>query len=152
MMDATNRAIAELEKLLWQMRTMSSPPMAWTRIESLVTGDAEVRRFYIRYSTLCGGLRWLNAGTRKQQGSESVNSGFECELTIDDYQSAGVAVEMPPQFNELSLKHSSFGIVGASPASARTPSPPPPRSSPPPSTIPSAISPMACRWRTCWRQ
>ena len=71
MMDATNTAIAELEELLWQMRDNAISAAGLTRIESLVTSDAEVRRFYIRYSTLCGGLQWLNADTRKQQGIES---------------------------------------------------------------------------------
>ncbi|MCG2684599.1 MAG: hypothetical protein L6306_13430, partial [Planctomycetales bacterium] len=66
-MDAPNPKIAELEQLLWRMRDGAIDDDGLARIETLVTGDAEVRRFYIRYSTLCGGLRWLNAGEAGQR-------------------------------------------------------------------------------------
>ncbi len=65
-MDAQEAKIAELEQLLWQMRDGAIDAAGRARIEALVTGDAAVRRFYIRYSTLCGGLRWLNA---QEEGS-----------------------------------------------------------------------------------
>jgi hypothetical protein len=61
-MDADNAKIAEVESLLWQMRDGTLDPDRKARLESLVIRDPEVRRFYIRYSMLCGGLRWLNAG------------------------------------------------------------------------------------------
>ncbi|MBN1396135.1 MAG: hypothetical protein JW959_14025, partial [Pirellulales bacterium] len=63
-MDASNPNIAELERLLWRMRDGAIGGDGLARIETLVTGDAEVRRHYIRYGMLCGGLRWLNAGNQ----------------------------------------------------------------------------------------
>ena len=65
-MDSPEAKIAELEQLLWRMRDGVIDAAGRARIEALVTGDAAVRRFYIRYSTLCGGLRWLNA---QEEGS-----------------------------------------------------------------------------------
>ncbi len=91
-MDAPNPKIAELDQLLWQMRDGAIDDDGLTRIETLVTGDAEVRRFYIRYSTLCGGLRWLNAG-EVGQGMVGKERGMAGSPAID--VSVGAAVEPP---------------------------------------------------------
>jgi hypothetical protein len=75
MMNPTAPNIAELEQLLWQMRDGAIDAAGRARIEELVTGDAGVRRFYIRYSTLCGGLRWLNSQAAEQREDLSPEPG-----------------------------------------------------------------------------
>jgi hypothetical protein len=72
-MDA-NAKIAELEQLLLQFDEGVIDAAGRARIEALVIGDAKVRRFYIRYSTLCGGLRWMNSNEGREL--QSNNLGF----------------------------------------------------------------------------
>ncbi len=95
-MDAPNPKIAELEQLLWRMRDGAIDDDGLARIETLVTGDAEVRRFYIRFSTLCGGLRWLNAGEgRGMAGSPAIDVSVGAAVE----HPVGTAVELPHQLD-----------------------------------------------------
>ena len=99
-MDVQNPQIAELEQLLWRMRDGAIDDAGLARIEALVTGDAEVRRYYIRYSTLCGGLRWLNAGDG-ERGSAGFGVG-ESKIAADRFAPAAEAAAAPPSVVSLS--------------------------------------------------
>ncbi len=104
-MDAPNPKIAELEQLLWRMRDGAIDDDGLARIETLVTGDAEVRRFYIRFSTLCGGLRWLNAGEgRGMAGSPAIDVSVGAAVELPSGQWPRIPNPEPP-FPVLSTTH-----------------------------------------------
>ncbi len=160
-MDVQNPKIAELEQLLWRMRDGAIDDKGLERIESLVTGDADVRRYYIRYSTLCGGLRWLNAGDWERgsvgfgvgdSGRGVGDSGFgvgELGLGIRGsgfgvQSDVGAAVELP---HRLELESRSR-VPNPEPRYSSLPSP----LSPPPSPLLSSAGRCSPTWsrRLCW--
>ena len=108
--------IAELEQLLWQMRDGVIDAAGRARIEALVTGDAAVRRFYVRYSMLCGGLRWLNSQEEGSGFRVQRSGNDECGV-LNDELAAGQPV--------IDIHHSSFSIHHSGPRPSDVPGPEP---------------------------
>ncbi|QDU60309.1 FecR protein [Planctomycetes bacterium Pan216] len=61
-MSLSREKIDELLELLWRVRDDEATEEDRERIYELIASDPAVRHYYVRYSMICAGLRWRNAG------------------------------------------------------------------------------------------
>lgn len=93
---------AELRRLLWRIRDGVATAEEVARLEQLVSEDPALRRFYVRYSYLCGNLQWINAGGSQAEADEKLAELLAEAAETEAFPSPieddiGSPVEKPPR-------------------------------------------------------